>query len=158
MFTKYRSKGVLIDTNLLLLLAVSSYSLQRILTFKRTQKYTLDDLDFMFRLTRFFERRFTTANILTEVDNLIRQLPDWEHDAAATSLSELIISSFEIYVPAADIVQYQSYVDLGLIDCATIASAAGRLVVTDDFLLSNTLSNLGRDCVNINHIRSVDWT
>jgi hypothetical protein len=157
LFRKYKSKGVLIDTNLLLLLVVGTYSMQRVLTFKRTQKYTIDDLDFMFRIIPFFERRFTTANILTEVDNLIRQLPEEEHEAVSTTLSELIASSFEIYVPAADVVQHGLYVDLGLTDCVTVACADERLVLTDDFRLSNTLSSLGRDSLNINHIRSSDW-
>src|SRR5205823_14665805 len=114
----------LIDTNLLLLLAVGMYSLQRVLTFKRTQKYSLDDWSLMFRTLPFFERRFTTANILTEVDNLIRQMPENEHRAVSATLSELITASFEIHVPAADIIQYELYVDLGLTDCVTVASAA----------------------------------
>jgi rRNA maturation endonuclease Nob1 len=36
-------------------------------------------------------------------------------------------------------------------------AATGVLVVTDDFRLSNVLSGLGYDAININHIRSQAW-
>jgi hypothetical protein len=152
---KYKAKGILIDTNLLMLVVVGTYDPQRVLTFKRTQRFTLDDLALMFRMLEYFDRRVTTPNILTEVDNLTRQLPQLEHDAIATVLSQVTSTHLEVYVPSADIVQQSMYADLGLTDCVTIAAANEVLVLTDDFHLSNVLTNLGHDAININHIRGV---
>jgi hypothetical protein len=38
-------------------------------------------------------------------------------------------------------------------DCAILEASAELLVLTDDFRLSNILMRLGRDTLNINHIR-----
>jgi hypothetical protein len=40
---KHRSKGVLVDTNLLVLLLVGSINKRRIPEFKRTQSFTIED-------------------------------------------------------------------------------------------------------------------
>jgi hypothetical protein len=154
LFERYRSQGVLIDTNLMLLIAVGTYRRQRIMTFKRTLKYTLEDFALVMRMVRYFQRRMTTPNILTEVDNLLRQLPASEHRAVAGTLRQLISDSFEVYIPSAETVTNDNIVALGLADCATLLSADGILVITDDFRLSNILAKAGRDVVNINHIRT----
>lgn len=155
LFEKYRNKGVLIDTNLLLLVAVGNYNTQRVLSWKRTQQYTLDDYALMLRILVHFQRRVTTPNILTEADNLARQLPTDEHEAISAVLFELIRTSFEIYSESATIAQTPLYPALGLTDCVTVSSADEVLVLTDDFELSNRISHLGRDALNINHIRNL---
>jgi hypothetical protein len=157
LFEKHRATGVLIDTNLMLLLVVGNYRPQRVLTFKRTLQYTLDDFDLMTRLVEYFKHRFTTPNILTEVDNLARQLPQTEHHAVATTMAKIVSGLFEIYLPSVDAFKEPSYSQIGLSDSITAQSAIEALVVTDDFRLSNKLSSLGRDVVNINHIRTLGW-
>ena len=141
----------------MVLIAVGTYDPQRVLTFKRTLKYTLDDLQLMTRLLSHFGRRVTTPNILTEVDNLTRQLPEAEYEAIAITLAQLVADFFEVYFPSAGVLSNPNYSLLGLTDCATAMAATGVLVVTDDFRLSNVLSGLGYDAININHIRSQAW-
>jgi hypothetical protein len=153
LFEKYRSKGVLIDTNLLLMVAVGNYSASRILSWKRTQQYTLDDYALMLRILEYFPRRVTSPNILTEVDNIARQLPEFEHEAISVALFQLIASSFEVYAASAIVTQTPIYPAIGLTDCVTMSLADEALVLTDDFELSNRLANSGRDALNINHIR-----
>jgi hypothetical protein len=156
-FDRYRSKGILIDTNLMVLIAVGAYDPQRVLTFKRTLKYTLDDLVLMHRLLSYFVRRITTPNILTEVDNLTRQLPEAEYAAISVSIGQLVTNFFEVYIPSAGVIDNPNYPLLGLTDCVTAMAARDVLVVTDDFRLSNILAGLGCDAININHIRSQAW-
>ncbi len=153
---KYKDKGVLIDTNLLLLIAVGTYNTARILSFKRTQRYTLEDFLLMRRILEHFQRRVTTPNILTEVDNIARQLPEDEHESIAAVLTQLISNSFEVYVESRTAVQTHLYPAIGLTDCVTMSSAEEVLVLTDDFELSNRLASVGRDALNINHIRHFD--
>jgi hypothetical protein len=154
---KYRTKGILIDTNLMLLIIVGAYNPQRVLTFKRTLKYTLGDLALMTRMMNRFGRCVTTPNILTEVDNLARQLPEDEHEAITIASAQLIANSFEVYFPSLSACVDPNYVLLGLTDCTTAMAAKDLLVVTDDFRLSNSLSGLGHDVMNINHIRTQSW-
>ena len=156
---RYRTKGVLIDANLMVLLAVGNYNKHRILNFKRTIQYTLNDLELMVRILTYFDRCLTTPNILTEVDNLSRQLPAAEHEALATAFAQLVSRKFEIYVQSSQVAQHSAYFKLGLTDCATAVAAAeaGALIITDDFRFSNVLSRLGMDAININHIRTLNW-
>jgi hypothetical protein len=152
---KYRRKGVLIDTNLLVLLAIGVYNPARILTFKRTFKYTIDDFDLLLRIIGFFERKVITPNILTEVDNIARQMPEREHAAVADVISQLLLRFLEVYIPSVQVLGQRPYAERGLTDCVTIACAEETLIVTDDFALSNRLSSSGFDVLNINHIRNI---
>jgi hypothetical protein len=152
---KYRAKGLLIDTNLLVLLAVETYKRGRITTFKRTFQYTLDDFALLVCVLGKFERRIVTPNILTEADNLARQLPEAEHEAVAVAMADLVAQFFEQYRPSIDVVHADRFARLGLTDCVTVSFSNDVLVMTDDFRLSNTLLKLGRDAININHIRTL---
>jgi hypothetical protein len=152
-----RRRGVLVDTSLLLLVVVGNYSLQRVLTFDRLRKYTLDDYVLIKKLMSYFERRVTTPNILTEVVDFARQLHEREHEAVSFSIAQLIREQFEIYVPSTVIAQDELFARVGLTDCATIASSDEALVVTDDFELEGRITSMGRDAININHIRFSDW-
>jgi hypothetical protein len=157
LFEKYRSKGALLDTNLMLLLIVGAYDPRCIATFKRTMKYTKDDFTLITGVANYFQRRVITPNILTEVDNLARQLPERDHRALSSIFGRIISSFFELYVPSADAFRTPEFAQLGLTDVATILSTNDLLVITDDFRLSNRLLNAGRDAVNINHIRMLGW-
>ena len=158
LIAKYRGKGVLLDTNLMVLLAIGLYKRERISSFKRTDKYTARDFSLVTDIMNKFERRITTPHILAETDNLTRQLPGREHNAVAAILAPLIENLFEIYSPSVTAVRHERYSTLGLTDCVTIAAADEILVITDDLRLSNILSHLGRDAININHIRTLNWT
>ena len=92
----YRSRGVLVDTNLLLLLFVGSYDLERIERFKRTMQFTRDDFARLVALLGVFERRVTTPHILTEVSNLAGHLPTESRLAFAAVYRELLMRLFEI--------------------------------------------------------------
>ena len=155
-FRKHRRNGVLIDTNLLVLLAVGLYNPQRVQTFKRTNAYMLEDFHRIRQLAGYFSRRITTPNILTEVDNLVRQLPEREHPAIALTMQRMIDQLFEIYVPTLDASRGRGYANLGLTDCITLASSDDVLVVTVDFRLAKTLEKAGKDVVNINHLRNLN--
>lgn len=123
LIAKYRSKGVLIDTNLLLLFAIGCYKRERIASFKRTDKYTTQDFYLVVEMLDRFERRVTTPHILAEADNLARQLPSREHRAVAAVMTPLVESLFEVYCPSGVAVRHERYPLLGLTDCVTIATA-----------------------------------
>lgn len=153
---KYAAKGILIDTNVLVLLVVGLYREERIKTFKRTKQYTPGDFRLILRFVDRFQRRITTPNILTETDNIVRQLAQREHEHVARVLAILAAEFCEQYQPSRDITQTLWFVRLGLADCVTIAIAQDVLVITDDWELSGILSNLDRDAININHVRELN--
>ena len=75
---RYATKGVLVDTNILLLYFVGTVNRDRIERFKRTKTFTTNDYDVLVRLLSIFQKIVTTPNILTEVSNFINQLGEPE--------------------------------------------------------------------------------
>jgi len=67
---KHRAKGVLVDTNLLVLFLIGLVNKRRILSFKRTQYFTVEDFDLLSRLIDWLGRLVTTPHVLSPVSDL----------------------------------------------------------------------------------------
>lgn len=67
---KHRSKGVLVDANLLVLFLVGRLSRRRILEFKRTQNFTIEDFDPLSNLINWFGKLVATPHVLSQVSDL----------------------------------------------------------------------------------------
>ena len=67
---KYRSKGALIDSNLLVLFLVGSIKKSRILGFKRTQDFTIAGFILLKNLINSFGKLFVTPHVRTQVSDL----------------------------------------------------------------------------------------
>ncbi|MTW17292.1 hypothetical protein GJ689_13880 [Rhodoplanes serenus] len=156
---RFRTKGILLDTNLLILLVVGLYRRDRISKFNRTRQYTINDFDLITAFIHQFPRRITTPHILAETDNLMRQMDRNEHRALSIVMSSLVSTLLEICVPSVDAVRQGAYDRLGLTDSAIQIAAVTEdvLVVTDDAKLANWLAHAGRDVLNINHVRMLNW-
>ena len=157
---RYRTAGVLVDTNILLLLFVGSVERRLIERFKRTVSRGFDESDYelLTSLLKLFNNRVvTTPHILTEVSNLAGQLGSQRQrffSYFAKGISQLI----EHYEPSENLVQVESFVKFGLTDAAIIDLVKGQyLVLTDDFRLSNYLGKQGVDVINFNHLRLASW-
>ena len=60
LIAKHRSKGVLVDANLLVLFLVGAVNEKRILDFKRTQDFTIEDFELLRRLIDWFGKLIAT--------------------------------------------------------------------------------------------------
>jgi hypothetical protein len=150
---KYRQKGVLIDSNLFLLLVVGSYRPERISTFKRTMKYTKRDFSLLRHLCSLFEVRLTTPNILTEVDNLGRQLGSNEHAKFAAAFRAIAHPSREQYHPFKTVGGLPQFDNFGLADTVSFIISQDCLLLSDDLPLYSLVTRAGRDAINFNHLR-----
>ena len=95
---RYKSRGLLIDTNILLLFFVGLYDRSWVERFKRTRRYTAQDFDLLMEIVLRFDRIITTPHILSEVSNLSGQWAEpergkyFEHFAQRiTNLSEVTV-------------------------------------------------------------------
>jgi len=79
---RYRSRGVLVDTNILLLHFVSDYDRELVPRFKRTATFAVDDYDLLIKLLTRFNSVVTTPNVLSEVSNLAGQLGEPANSAS----------------------------------------------------------------------------
>lgn len=67
---KHRSKGVLVDANLLVRFFVGSVNRRRIAGFKRTRQFTPADYDLLVALLRWFGNVIVTPHILGQASDL----------------------------------------------------------------------------------------
>ncbi len=159
LIARYSQKGILVDTNILLLYFVGSFDQNLIPRFKRTLQFTIEDFEMLLTLLQPFNKVITTPNILTEVSNLSGQLGEPARGRYFQTLAEKIALMEEHYVESRDASTQEEFINVGLTDTGIgKLSKDGYLVLTDDFQLSQSLQKKGIDVINFNHIRPLGWT
>jgi len=151
-----RANGLLIDTNLLVLLIVGSVNRDRISRFKRTTGYSSADWDLLIGILEQISHRYTLPHVLAEVSTLT-DLKGPDLEVARVVLLRLIEELREFQITSADACATPLYMRLGLTD-AVIAEAA-RLhrcsVLTNDSGLHAALAQEGSSVVMFNHLRDL---
>lgn len=154
---RYRSRGILVDTSLLLLLYVGLYDREQVERFRRTrQEFRIEDFEFVLEFVDQFRRVVTTPHILTEVSNFLGQLHGdlmygcravfAQHIAAATT--------YEHRPPAEELTANEGFATFGITDTSIMEVAAEPyLVLTTDYALAGYLVNKGIAALNYNYIR-----
>jgi rRNA-processing protein FCF1 len=151
LFEKYRTKGVIVDTNVLLLYLVGSFDPNLIRNFKRTAGFTEEDFDLVNSFTNSFEMRVTTPHILTEVSDLIGN-----REELHILLKEYLNFSDEKFLESKKIAENPAFNRFGLADTAIVDTAKDSyLVFTDDGPLYNFLTNIGVDALKLDQIRPI---
>lgn len=150
------TRGLVIDTNLLVLLVVGSVDPRRISSLKRLSDYTNDDFAILKSFVlRFRHPLYTTPNILTEVSNLIgcnneRQRQELRVlHGLVSNMQEIVSKSLETMNDFQN-----SYLKFGLSD-ATIHRIAedNLLVLTEDFDFCYYLQGKGVNAINFENLR-----
>jgi hypothetical protein len=159
-FEKYRGKGVLVDTNLLLLLLVGSIDRTLLDKFKPTANrgFTPSDYDLLCWMIDQFPRILTTPHVLTEVSNYSEQLKGDAGQLLVNKVILLIQRADECYEKSQALVVKDGFREFGLTDTAIGNLPSNRfLVLTVDFPLSGWLEKRGIDVVNFNRFRPQRW-
>lgn len=156
LIAKYRTRGVLIDTNLLILYFVGEFNPARISTFSRTKKFSVDDYNWVRTIVNCFAKKVTTPNILTEVSNLSGKFEEGLRHQFFRQMQEQFELLDETYLPSKDTAASVIFPRLGLTD-AVISEVANEkyLVLTDDLQLALYLGSINADVINFNHHRSL---
>ncbi|MCK4430435.1 MAG: hypothetical protein KAW19_03940 [Candidatus Aminicenantes bacterium] len=158
LINRNRRKGILIDTQPLLLLFVGNYNINLLRGFKRTASYSKYDYDLLTRILDKFKKIVITPNILTEVSNFLGQLSGGITQEHGLWISALVKDFQEKFTPSANLISHKHFYKFGLTDLATLDNAKGKyLVLTDDFPLFGYLQNCGVDVINFTQIRTMDW-
>lgn len=156
LLSKYYTKGIIIDTNLLLLYLVGSVNRNRITKFKRTQQFLPEDYDLLLQIIKGFKKFVTTPHILTEVNSLANQLGEPERSYCLNFFSKLLLKISEEYIDSNRIAKHELFSRFGLTDCGIMLLARDRyIVLTDDLKLHLHLKSVGIDTVNLNNLRSL---
>lgn len=156
LLSKYKSKGILIDTNILLLYLVGLVNRERIPRFKRTAQFIPEDYNLFLQIVDGFQKVITTPNILTEVNSLANQLGEPERSQCLLIFTKLIAQLTEEYIESKVIAKQEMFFRFGLTDCGIMYLAKDKyLVLTDDLKLSLYLKAQGIDTINFNNLRSL---
>ncbi len=159
MIRRHGRRGILLDTNILLLYLVGRFNPAQIERFKRTAKFVQEDYHLLDRLVARFETIVTTPTILAEVNSFSGQLPEPIRLRYFPVFSREILSLQEDFVESRQLAELPEFVRFGLTDSGVLQTARDRyLVLTDDFRLSQYLGKAGLDVINFNHIRVMGWT
>ena len=155
---RYGSRGVLVDTNILLLYFVGSHEPNEIPHFKRTCQFTIEDYHLLRGLLARFKSVLTAPNILTEVNSLSGQMPQPMKERCFGQFAEQIELLDERYLESARVSRIEEFPKLGLTDSVIMELARDNyLVLTDDSKLYRRLAHAGIDVMNFNHIRYLGW-
>jgi hypothetical protein len=153
----YRDKSLLIDSNLLLLFFVGLHDRNRIEKFKRTAKFSGEDFDCLVGLMERSKEIVTTPRVLTEVSNLLGQLPSTLQYSFYQRFSRGLKSLQERYAASGELADEKCFPKFGLTDTAILQAARGNVVVlTDDLPLAQFLRHEKVDVINFNHLRRFD--
>jgi rRNA-processing protein FCF1 len=158
LFEQYRQRGILVDTNILLLWFVGTVNRSRISKFNRTEKFIPEDYDLLLQILSFFQKIVTTPNILTEVNSLTNQLGEPERSQCFYIFAQGITRLEEFYIDSKKAANMDKFTKFGLTDCGIINLCREQyLVLTDDLKLANYLQKEGIDTINFNNIRTYGW-
>jgi rRNA-processing protein FCF1 len=151
---QYRHNGILIDTNILLLLFVGRFDPKRITRFKNTEKFTEDDFALLEILLENFTRLITTPYILAEVNSFANQFGEPIRSLYFKKFAEQISLLDEVYTPGSTLASIPEFVRYGLTDLSIFAAAREKVIVlTDDGRFADFLSHNQLDVLNFDHLR-----
>lgn len=151
-----RLNGLLVDTNLLVLLVIGSVNRDRIARFKPTTDYSPADWDLLIGILEQISQRYAIPHVLAEVSTL-SDMKGPEIEVARIVLRNLIGQMLGLKIASAEACSNPLYLRLGLTDAAI--AQAGKLqgcsVLTNDSGLYAALANEGSFVALFNHLRDL---
>jgi hypothetical protein len=156
LLARYKRRGVLVDSNLLLLLFIGIFDPARIKKFKRTVRFSEADFSLLVNFLASFEKTITTPHILTEVSNLAGQLDSTLLPGFYSVYAASIQRMEEVNRPSIEIVQADIFNTFGLTDSVIgLVANTPFLVLTDDLRLAAFLAHKKIDVVPFDVVRSI---
>lgn len=152
---KYYQKGILIDTNLLLLLLVGKFDVDLIEKNNGLSRYTKQDYEILNNFVNKFKLFIITPHILTEISNLSHYISEPKLSGYLNEFVNQLIIFRERNIAKNDILKEKLFTFLGVTDTAIIKIAKSKdyLVLTDDLKQFIQLQNQKVNSINFNHIR-----
>ncbi|RVU20545.1 PIN domain-containing protein [Methylobacterium oryzihabitans] len=146
---------ILLDTQLMVLLAVGATSLSIIPKHKNLTEFTVDDFELLLHLLGRDPELILLPNTVSEAANLLRQHRDPERSRIMATLETIVGSNVERYVPSSEVVLRPDFRRLGLTDTAILEACKlpAYQILTADLDLFVAASISGLQAVSFNHQR-----
>jgi hypothetical protein len=147
-------RSLLIDTNLLCLLAVGKVGEDQVARHKRLTRYDVDDLHRLRFVLAAYDKLIVCPHVLAECSNLLRQTANPLRELAAIRLRAIIGIADEQHLPAQQAIWFSEYPRLGLTDAVLLALLNPETTLSsDDLDLYLAASARGASVINYNHLR-----
>lgn len=156
--SKYKTHGILLDTNVLLLYLFATYDPSKV-GIKRLAKYGKDDGQLLISYIGRFSHILTTSHVLAETSNLVRQIVSGQvRTELSTKFHPLFCSnlpnSFRQCAVDVGLIKKDLFGQLGLTDSGlTTLVQSKQLLLTDDLDLFRASMLCGGDAINFTHMR-----
>ena len=157
---RIRSRTLLLDTNLLLLLFIGGKNPSLIQTSKTLSAFIEDDYDLLKEVIseNSFNQLVTTPHIMTEVSNLLGKDRGSIPQLGREAMAEFLMKCREHVDSSALLVSDPTFYRLGLTDVAiSVVSKLPAFVLTVDADLYFHVSKAGLEAENFNPIRQGSW-
>jgi hypothetical protein len=149
------TRGLLIDSNLLLLLVVGRIAREFVGQHKRLEQFGPEDVDLLAEVVEDARIVVTTPNVWTEVSNLLRfRSEPLLHSELIWVLRSEIKVIEEKFILSRDVVDDYAFAELGLTDASLLLNLDNEttLLTIDAPLFEHALSR-GRRAINFHHVR-----
>src|SRR3712207_4504605 len=113
-------RAIILDTQLMVLLAAGLTSRRLVVTHKRLTEFSEDDFDLLVLLLGSDPTLLLLPNTVSEAANLLRHHENPERNDILRVLSELVTRNRERYVRSRAVVGRSEYRRLGVTDCAIL--------------------------------------
>lgn len=155
----YQSKGIIIDTDIMLVYIVGSCDLDYISQFKRTDKYCAEDHKVISYVISCFSKKVVTPHILAELSNLSLQARKEEREDYFNIFMELLKRTTEDYIGKDIVLSFPLFPIIGVTDLGIIEAAkkSSYLVFTNDKYLVGQARKKGVSVLRLNDIRTAQW-
>jgi hypothetical protein len=151
---QYRRKGLLLDSNLLLLLVAGRHDRRLLTSFGRVKEFGPSNFDLLDDIVRKFDRLITTPHVLTEVNGLSNKIPGRDRYGYFNTLKQVAADMDEHAVPFATLSESIAYQRLGVADAAIeIVAEQGYMVLSIDLNLVVSLQSRRIAAFNFNNVR-----
>lgn len=146
--------GLVLDANIDLLFYVGQYDKSLLPRWKRTAQFVAEDFDLLTRLISYFQVRFTTPHVLTEVCNFVGTLKEPARTGVLTQIVDAVADVTERHRSAHILCNSPPFLRVELTDTAVLDLCHdGVGLVTDDRKLAAECYSAGLQVINFNHLR-----
>jgi len=152
-------KGVIVDTNLLVVYMVGLFDRKLVPAFSRTKGYSSEDFDVLARLMAQCRAVFVTPQVLAELSNLTPDSTDPRLVGYFETIIQVLWKTREEYVPKEQMLGSDLLPRIGFTDLSILQAAKkhGLLVLTDDLKAAKCLRDAGVDVLNMDAVRGGIW-
>ena len=157
---KYRRKGIIIDTNVMLVYIVGIYDHNYLPKFNKTRGYDREVFEYIYSVLAQFRRHIITPHILTELSNLSPKIRDNKQGKKIAVYFDVfrrvLERTNEEYINKGQVLNSTLLPKLGITDL-TIVEAAEKykcLVFTDDGPATGYMRHKGIEVLYLKEIRT----